>query len=319
MKKYIIFLSLIVLTCSCVKTEKSIRLQYKYKNGDMLKYKLSAISQGTITLSPEGTSSLSSIKMETKIEALTTQKVIEVDQGGAAKIEINYDAFNQKIKIGDDKSFPFIAEEKGRNPFLNFLQEKKINVIIGRDGSLLGITGIEEIFNYLLAQMPQQSSLPNEFIYRFKEDFEKKMMSVVEENYHRFPLEDMKVGDSWVQARGYNILSFEIIPVYGKFTYTLEEFKEIRGVECVQIGINAIMNFSEDITKPLVYNSNMPPLEVKFKGNAEGKGTMLFAYQEGKLISSNLVITTNPEIIHGEEIPFNIKMNLDTHILIELQ
>jgi len=310
-------LLIIVLICGCIKHEKSIRLQYEYKNGEILRYKLSTISQGTVTLTGSpiiGTSSLSPIKMERKIESLITQKVIEVDPGGLTKIEINYDSFNQDIKIGEE-NISLLESEKVKNPFLNFLQDKKINVTIGRDGALLGITGIEEISD----QIPQETSLRDEVSRKFKEDFEKNIMSVIEENYHRLPLEEMKVGDSWVQELRHNILFFDLVPAYGKFTYTIEEFKQIKGLACVQIGINAILNFSEDTSKSLLYYSNIPPVEVKFKGNAQGKGTMLFAYQEGKLISSDLVISANPEIISGEVIPYKIEMNFDIYTLIERQ
>jgi len=319
--KNIILSILIVLICGCIQQEKSIRLQYNYKNGEQIRYKLATISKGTVifTGSPSaGTSSLSPIKMETKIESLITQKVKEVDVGGTAKIEISCDSFAQKIKIGEEEvSLPI---EKGRNPCLNFLPDKKINVTIGRDGALLEITGIEEIFHQILTQMPQDiSSLPDEFMRKFKEDVEKNMMDIIEKIFPRLPSEEMKVGDSWIQELRHNILFFGLVPGYGKFTYTIEGFKQVKGLRCLQIGIKVMMNFSEDTAKPLFYYLNIPPVEAKFKGKAYGKGTMLFAYQEGKLLSSNLVITTNPEIIFGEEIPYELKINFDTHTLIEWQ
>lgn len=286
---------------------KSVKLQYKYK-GDILKYKLTTISKGTITmteLSTEG-SSTPPVKVETKTECVFTQKVIGIDEGGAANIEISYDSFEQDIK-------PSIFGRKEENPFFNFIPGQKFNIKVAKDGFLLEINGIEEIFNTILTKIHE--NYPDEVIREFKKEFEKNMIMGIKETYQRFPLEEMKVSDSWVREIDYQIPFLGTARV--KYSYTIEEFKQIKGLECVKLRIDTMMNLSEITPELFLQQLNMPQVEVKFKGNSQGKGKMIFAYQEGKLINTDLGMNMNMQISDGEkEIA---KMDFDTQILVELQ
>jgi len=316
MRERIIFYILlgVIFICGCILQEKSVRLEYKYKKGDVLKYKLSTISKGTITLTglPTEETSVSPIGIQTKTKCIFTQKVNGVDESGIADIEISYNLFQQDIKIEGDKTWFSFFGKKKENPFLNSLEGKKFNIKIGKDGSLLKIDGIEEHCEQILAQMPEE--IPDELIHKFKYEFEKNMRSVIEENYNRLPLEEMKKGDSWIHELNYNIPF--LCTAYGKFTYTIEEFTQVKGLECVKIGIDMSMNFLEKEINALLQQLNIPSLELKFKGDVHGKGEMLFAYQEGKLIRTNLGMNIN---IGAEDEARGMKMHFDSHTLIELQ
>ncbi|MEW6095295.1 MAG: DUF6263 family protein [bacterium] len=320
-KTIILWILLVVFIGSCTLHEKSIILQYKYKKGDVLKYKASTISKGTMTISglPTKTIPIPPIGMETKTECIFTQKVIGIEERGIANVEISYDSFKQDIKIGKEE-IPFpIFGKKEENPFLNFLKGRKFNIKIARDGSILEVNGIEEILDQILAQIPEE--IPDEFSRKFKEEFEKNIISAIEENYHRFPVEEMKVGDAWIEEMEHKIPFLGT--THGKYTYTIEEFKQVKGYECVRVGIDITTDFGEK--KPeFLSQSNMPPIDVKFKGDAQGKGEMLFAYEEGKLISTDLGMNMKMETgysstIGEKEMAMEMKMDFDMQTLVELQ
>ncbi len=161
-----LILLFIVFVCGCWTPGKSIRLQYKHKPGEILKYKVATVSNGSVTLTGMedlGTSSmtgqtLSPVEITAKTTYLLTQKVIGVDDTGAADIEINYDSFNQEIKIGNPE-FPSPIFKEVENPFYNLMAGRKVAIKITKDGSLLGIKGLDEIFDEILTtrqafQMP---------------------------------------------------------------------------------------------------------------------------------------------------------------------
>jgi hypothetical protein len=323
MKKWIIvcILFIVVYICGCLPWEKtkSIRLQYKYKEGDVLKYKVATISKGTITMTglPEDASihTIPSIGIKTKTECIFTQKVIRIEEGGVANIDISYDLCDMDIKIGKE-TLPPIFSKKQQNPFFKFMEGKKINIKIGRDGSLLEIKGIEELFEEMVAQMPNEVS--DEFIHKFKEELEKCMIMSIEENYHRFPLEEMKRGDVWIREVDYNIPFFGTI--YGKFTYTIQEFKQIKGFDCVKIDIDTDMNFGEEA--PELFN--IPYIDIEINGGVQGKGEMIFAYKEGKLLNTDLGMNMDMEVnytgtIGEKETTMTMKLDFDTQTVVELQ
>lgn len=321
LKKIILCFLLIGISTlyGCFFKEKSVLLQYKYKEGECLKYKLTTISKGTVTinnLQTEGTqTSIPSIEVETKGECILTQKVMGIDEGGVANIEISYDFINQNVKIGKDGISSSFFSPKVENTFLNSIEGKKINIKLARDGSILGITGIEEIGEQLLAQMQEKASLDEGVIRKVEEDVKQNIISGIGENYCRLPVEEMKVGDVWIREQDYKIPFLGM--AHGRSTYTMEEFTQIKEVECVKIGIEVAMNVGEKGIEDLEDLLNMPSLEVKVNGNAQGKGKMIFAYQEGKLINSDLKINMNMEI-GGEKIP-TMDMNFTIQGLVELQ
>jgi hypothetical protein len=169
----------------------------------------------------------------------------------------------------------------------------------------------------MVTQMSDE--VPSEFIHKFKEEFEKSMIMLIEENYHRFPLEEMKTGDVWIREVDYNIPFFGT--THGKFTYTIQEFKQIKGLECVKIDIDTNMNFGEKA--PELFN--IPYIDIEVKGKAQGKGGMIFAYKEGKLLNTDLGMNMNMEvkystpIIGEKEITMAMKMDFDTQTIVELQ
>lgn len=293
--------------CGCFLKEKSVLLQYNYKQGDALTYKVTAISKGTMTISnlpTAGTNSIPPIKMETNTRCIFTQKVIGIEEGGVFNLEISYDSFSQDIKIGEKEMSPSIfGKEEAPS-----IQGKKFNIKLTKDGSILEVTGIEEIFN-------QMAEVPSEDISKLKEDVEE----MVRGDYCRFPIEEMKVGDAWIREQNYKIPFLGML--HGKSTYTIEEFTQIKEVECVKIGIDVVMNIDENVIKDLKQSLNMPAFEgVKVNGNAQGRGKMIFAYQEGKIIDTELKMDMNMEISNEAEptLP-KMNMNFTTQSLVELQ
>lgn len=288
---------------------ESVRLQYKYKKGDILKYKFTTIAKGTITMTELSTedSSTPPMKVEIKTECVFTQRVIQIEEGGVANIEISYDSFEQDIK-------PSIFGRKKENPFFKFIPGQKFNIKVARDGFLLEINGIEEIFNQILDKIHEKP--PDEVIREFKEEFEKNMIIGIKEIYQRFPLEEMKVGDSWIREIDYQIPFGETTRV--RYNYTIEEFKPINELECVKLGIETMMNLGEIPPELFLQQLNMPQVEVKFKGgNAQGKGKMIIAYQEGRLINTDLRMNMNMQISDGEK--EMAKIDFDIQTLVELQ
>lgn len=318
MKKGIILgILLTVFICSCIPQKKSIRLQYKYKEGEVLKYKITTISNGTITptnsLSQDA--SISPIGIKTNTRCIFTQKVIGIEPGELANIEINYDLCDMEIKM-DEASIPTIFFKKQENPFFKLMEGKKINIKVGRDGSLIEIKGIEEIFDQILTQIPNE--MPEEFINKFKEECERSIIRLIEENYQRLPLEEMRIGDMWIRELDYNIPFGGTMR--GKSTYTIEEFKQIKGLKCAKIDIDTTMNFGKN--NPELFD--ISNLDIELKGVAKGNGKILFAYEEGKLLNTDLRINMAMEVNYigtgGEkQMQMAAKINLDTLTVVELE
>lgn len=317
-----------IFTCGCFTQEKSVRLQYKHRQGEILKYKVAVVSKGTVTLTGmenSGTSSItrqasSPVEINAKTGYFLTQKVVGVNDSGVADIEISYDSFNQDIKT-DNPEFSALISPKEENPFLNLIEGKHFNIKITKDGSLLGISGLDEIFDEISVQMPQKIPADNEFMRKFKDDFEKNMINSIEENYQRLPIEEMKTGDAWLREINYNIPFLGT--TRGRCTYTIEEFTQIKELECVKIALETTMTLTEKEPDILSQQLNTPP--INFNGQVSGKGKMIFAYEEGKLINTNLDMNTlmqanyKTKIGEEEEKTMGINMNFRTQTSIELQ
>ncbi|MFH1562328.1 MAG: DUF6263 family protein [Nitrospirota bacterium] len=351
MKKWITLwiLLITVFVGGCLPQEKSVRLQYKHTQGEILKYKVATVSKGTVTLTDmvtpfqrgtltgienSGTSSItrqdstgqdsSPIEINAKTIYMLTQKVVGVNDSGVADIEISYDSFTQDIKIGNPVTEVLpLAEEK---PFLDFIEGKKFTIKITKDGSLLGIEGIDKILEEILAQSSQEVHLEDEIIRKFKDDFEKNMINSIEGNYQRLPIEEMKMGDAWIHELNYNIPFLGT--THGKCTYTIEEFTQIKGLECVKIALETTMTLTEKepdiLSQQLLPDASVITSPVNFNGQVCGKGKMIFAYQEGKLINTNLgmnaLIQANYKTKIGEEEKtVGVNMTFRTQTSIELQ
>ncbi|MEW6608790.1 MAG: DUF6263 family protein [bacterium] len=296
---------LIIFMCGCFPKEKSILLQYKYQPGEILKYKFSNISKGIITTEglPILGTSTSPIEVMIETRCKFTQKVTGIEEGGVANIDFSYDSFEQDIKTP-------IFSQKQANPFFNLLEGKSLNIKIGKDGSLLKQTGIEEI----PGQIPE--NIQQELIPKFKAEWEKNIVTLIERSYQRFPLEEMKVGDSWIRELSYNIPLLGT--TRGKFAYTIEEWTQIKGIECVQVGIEANLTVSE--REPFVFPQEIDISKVTFNGAAQGKGKMIFAYQQGRLMSNDLEMDVKMQVNYSQP-ERELKMNLDfkTQTLLELE
>ncbi len=146
------------------------------------------------------------------------------------------------------------------------------------------------------------------------------MINSIEENYQRLPVEEMKIGDAWIREINHNIPFLGT--THGRCTYTIEEWTQIKGLECVKIAIETTMTLTEKepdiLSQQLLITS-----PINFNGQVCGKGKMIFAYQEGKLINTNLkmdaLLQANYKTKIGEEEKtMGVNMNFRTQTSIEL-
>lgn len=294
MKRIIILsaiLALILTGCG----PKSVKLEYRLTKGDVSDYQMVMEMEGETRI--EGMGQTKSSKLEGKQELELTQEVKEVSPDGILDVEVTYTKATMEMSV-DGKKAPFPSMEK-------LLVGKKISMRMDRQGRTLEAKGLEG-----LPGLPQGMDLEN----------------LTRQAQPVFPDKELKKGDSWIQDLGMSAQLAEgmYLDQIGEAKYTLLGFKKMKGYPCAEIKSVVDLTQSIDLTQEQVNpaTGQKTKVEMKVKNDGQGEGIIYYAYQDGKLIKSNMVMdmkseaTTTTTTPPGEMV---LKTDMTTRVNMELK
>lgn len=303
----VVLIVLMVSGCGVIK-EKDIRFEYKFKAGDIFRYKLITISKITTDfLQPE---KLQEIKIpsdtETSIECLFTQKVIKVDETGLADIDLFCEAVKDDTENIADKSqvdtqigtnsgtstiernaVSSLSFKKGK-PILKYLEGRIIHLRVGKDGYLMDVTGIDEIVNHVIGQIPESED--DSLITSAKLTATKTIKEFIADSIWTFPRDKLKPYDGWIKECNIDVPllgngKMQLVNTIDKESAFVRSVASQKGYECKRIDLQSII-FPFQETEGFLKTIRDKGMSVDSKG--KGAGTILFACNEGRLVGFEL-------------------------------
>ena len=294
MKKRIILsivLALVLAGCG----PKSVKLEYRLPKGDVSDYRMVMEMDGETRI--EGMGQTKSSKLEGKQELELTQEVKEVSPDGILDVEVTYTKASMEMSV-DGKKAPSPSMEK-------LLVGKKISMRMDRQGRTLEAKGLEG-----LPGLPQGMDLKN---------LTRQIQPV-------FPNKELKKGDSWIQDLGMSTQLAEgmYLDQTGEAKYTLLGFKKMKGYPCVEIKSVVNLTQSMDLTQERVNpaTGQKTKIDMKVKNDGQGEGVIYYAYPDGKLIESNMVMDMKSETTTTTAAPFGemvLKTDSDMTIKVNME
>lgn len=267
MKKIIIpsiVIALVLAGCG----PKSVKLEYRLPKGDVSDYQMVMEMEGETRI--EGMGQTKSSKLGGKQELELTQEVKEVSPDGILDVELTYTKTSMEMSVDGEKA--------PSPPLEKLLVGKKISMRMDRQGRTLEAKGLEG-----LPGLPQGMDLEN----------------LTRQAQPIFPDRELKKGDSWIQDLRMSAQLAEgmYLDQSGEAKYTLLGFKKVKGYPCAEIKSVVDLTQSMDLTQEKVNpaTGQKTKVEMKVKNDGQGEGIIYYAYQDGKLIKSNMVMDMKSE------------------------
>lgn len=274
-RRIILFVILALIFAGC--GPKSVKLEYRLAKGDVSDYQMVMEMEGETRI--EGMGQTKKSKLEGKQELELTQEVKEVLPDGILDVELTYTKATMEMSV-DGKKAPSSSLEK-------LLVGKKISMRMDKQGKTLEAKGLEG-----LPGLPQGMDLEN----------------LTRQAQPVFPDKELKKGDSWIQDLGMNAQLAEgmYLDQSGEAKYTLLGFKKMKGYPCAEIKSVVNLTQSMDLTQEQIdpTTGQKTKVEMKVKNDGQGEGIIYYAYQDGKLIGSNMVMDMKSETTTTTATPF---------------
>lgn len=305
MRLTVVLIVLMVSGCGVIK-EKDIRFEYKFKPGDIFRYKLITTSKITTELiQPE---KLQEIKIpsdtETRVECLVTQKVIKVDKTGLADIDLSCedvkddseniaDESQVDTQVGTNSGTSTIARNvvpsfKKKQPLLKYLEGKSIHLRVGKDGYLMEVTGIDEIVNHVIGQIPEGAD--DSLIASARLTATKTIKEFIADNILTFPRYKLKPSDGWIKECNISVPllgngRMKLVNTIDKESVLVRGVASQKGYECNRIDLQSVI-FPFQGTEGFLKTISDKGMSIDSDG--KGTGMILFACNEGRLIGFEL-------------------------------
>ena len=321
MKKSVLlplFILLIVAGCA----PKAVRLENRYIPGEILRYRMEASGKGAMTLSGlPGEKEATSIDMDIHLEMNSSQKVLAVDEEGAAALELSYDRLIEKITFAG-QTMEIIADKNAT------IMRQNGKVIY--DSTVPGAEGRPSPFEGLIGQSMSMKVTKTGKILEVK-GFEglKRLMpqldiqGMIKQSQPAFPEKKVRIGESWTQ-------DVELpLPQVGKpvtieTKYTLKGFEKTKGYNCARIEAKVDVLLTD-----LVFDMSLgkPQTEVGMvidRLSQKMEGILYFAHKKGKLVKSDQDVDMSMEMTtkmkrKGKETEMKTKMNMKMKVVMEIQ
>jgi hypothetical protein len=191
------------LVCAPGCGERPFKLRFKFKPGDVYKYKVTQDSATTTEFMGK------KMEMPSKAEVILTQKVDRVDQG-VAEITITCDAYDMEMNIGGRK----IPNTMGSS-----MVGKQTPMKLRENGEIIEPKGMQS----MVALQGLSADISN----------------VLFSLYPTFPDRRLKVGDTWTQKEELPQSQMKIIV---ESTYTFTRREEKNGHTCAVLDYSISMN-----------------------------------------------------------------------------
>jgi hypothetical protein len=264
-------------------SREALLLRYRFKKGQILTYKLNSQIAGSIYYKRfyNGNEERITKRLPTlKTQILYTTEIMEV-VARTYTVCLKYQDFTM--------SSP-------QNPNLAPLNNKiftnlKVIYQIDSCGNILRILQIEKDLQKI-KELTKQGLLTQSFI----KSLEKFVKAQIDEMAITFPERQVSLNETWTEKKTLSHPSMGIVNIYSKYT--------LSGIEAYQSDSCALIDFTFEVAakdKDLLDRmfSNLPSQskrffkeqmeEISFALSGEGKGRVVFAYNQGRLLRIDLV------------------------------
>jgi hypothetical protein len=286
--------------------KSTVRLEYKYEVGDILKhnicvnntYNLDIYLPDTILTNISGISTEKNIIHENKknytvstyLEVLCTKRIKDVRYNHIIVIEEIFEPLKEEILINKES---IILEGCS---FSEILKDKILTLEITKDGSIKEINGIKEILNKIY-EVTNLLNLDCIARARIRDIFKQGIDQIIQQSILMFPDEEVKKGDIWQREA---IVILPIIRVKSTITHRniLKEFEVVDNYECVKLVGSITCAISEDkhlrlseligddIVNKLLQLDIHTDMDVYGGGN--GSTITYFAHVKGRMVRTDI-------------------------------
>lgn len=287
----VVLLSLLILRGMTVAEEQKpagekIQLQWKWGKGKFYRYQQTQEMQmkmSGIPGRPEGSMETSSNQV-----MVISQKVAEVDENGAATLELKYESIKTEAnnpmtgKITFDSTNEEDLKKAEENPAI-----APLSLVIGRTftlkmtnkGEVLEVNGFGKLMEDVLKKLKSED---NPAFKGFVDAFsDKSMAKLFQQGYAQLPRDAIAVGDSWETALNFPIPSLMMLKIKGKSIY--EGLETVKKRECAKVTSQMDMTITMD---PQGLLGHIPG-EMKWEP-APCSVTLYFDPKEGITVSQNI-------------------------------
>jgi hypothetical protein len=276
--------ALAALAISVAPAAADAHLAWKFKEGDVLRYRILQDVHQTI-------SGMSSMEVDTKIEQVLREKVQSVAADGTAKIEVTWEAlrFHASVPMAGEIDFDSTkdAPESAAGPV------KSLAKVVGSafqlemkpNGEIVSLRGIDELMEKLSAD-GSTARMKDVLSKSFNDVSMKRALETV-------VLPEKAIGDggTWKRTSQFDVPSIGKMQV--DFDFKLEGTEEAAGSKCAKVGVLYVTTLAGG--KP--DTSSMPGaqnFDVDLAmDDAKGQGSILFSADLGRMVRTQIASDMN--------------------------
>jgi len=283
MKMRFATLALLVVILALVSSTfaQDATLRYKWIKGDEARYRISQLSN--ITMS--GLPGIGEMTMETNMIQVVRMTVDDVAADGGVTLRQTFESvrIEQNSPIGKTV-FDSTAKDPAADPTLAAIMSTMVGesvvMVLAPSGAVLKVDGMSRILEKMTGALPQSpvtAPLVNQLKASLSDD---AMRSVTEQGFAIFPNHPVKVGETWTSQFQMNN------PILGRLnserSSTLKGIENSNGASVAHIAVTLAMKQGADSVPPGI-------LGVSAKmGDSETQGEILFDVAKGRVQRSSL-------------------------------
>ncbi|OPX25138.1 MAG: hypothetical protein B1H04_00605 [Planctomycetales bacterium 4484_123] len=206
--------------------------------------------------------------------------VSRTDAQGARTIEVSYKRIKQKMQFGTvEKSFDSAAPKAAQDPLLAKafapILRAKISVVVGADGKVRSIRGLEQLWKDMAAGDPRAAQM----IEVMKKQFGDQLIGqVIGQNSQITPAGGVRVGESWTKQTKI------ALPFVGQMSVN-QQFR-LKGLRFSAAGKVAEVDFKATVKSADAKAVQLGPVTMNFeKLNLTQVGQMEYNVDQGLFVS----------------------------------
>lgn len=261
-----------------------IKLRYKFKKGDKLKYSITTFSENSQQIEADTTISTNT-EQEINYDVLLIVKEIDDDHNISIDWKINSIISDGNIngeKIVYDSKYIFSTQERIMFAQFEAIKGKTFTLKITERGEILDIFNIESMLDELIEIQQKKNKITNEIRVKLGENFKDVALRPISEQiFRQFPDEPVGINSIWDKRFNTKYAMFDI--------ENIASF-EIKGIE--ESGIDTIVTISAG-------------LSINWLGSHEATDQGIEYYFYDPIVSGSGLIKfnkTNGLILHSETI-----------------